>query len=616
METYYNSSQGYTLKKLNMIEYICDPRFEVIGCAFREDHEEPYWVDGPDVGRHLKTFDWSVTTVVGHNLQFDASIASWIYGIQPKLWWCTLAGARVLWQHKLKYLSLAKLAEHFGFPAKGTTVQKVDGLTREMIIQAGFYDEYVDYCLHDVTLAVMLYELQKDHIPVREMVLADSVLRLTTEPRLCLNYLKLGAHLLEVRAAKEQSMALAMFAGINGRDDLMSNDKFAQALMNLGVDPPRKISIATGKRTWAFAKSDPEFKELLNHENNHVQNLVAARLGHKSTLDETRAERLIKTAGLEFRRWGTHLLPVPLKVSGAHTHRLSGDAGLNLQNLRRGGLLREAIEAPHGYQIVAGDLSQIEARINAVFCGQLDLVDQFRQGLDPYAIMATKVFGREITKADKGERFIGKTLVLSAGYGVGHVKYHASIRHQSMEMLGEMLDISLDEAQRQILAYRAINSSIAHTWHKLGPMIAAMTDVKLDYTMGPVTFLHEAIRLPSGLHLHYHNLRLDLNSNQWLYDYAGRPKRIYGPKLLENIVQALARIVIMDVMVSLRNRIRGYGAYWVHQVHDELVYIVPNDSVHDFMAILNQAMYVSPKWMPTLPLASEIGYGSNYGDCK
>jgi DNA polymerase len=131
-----------------------------------------------------------------------------------------------------------------------------------------------------------------------------------------------------------------------------------------------------------------------------------------------------------------------------------------------------------------------------------------------------------------------------------------------------------------------------------------------------VTFLHEAIRLPSGLHLHYHNLRLDLNSNQWLYDYAGRPKRIYGPKLLENIVQALARIVIMDVMVSLRNRIRGYGAYWVHQVHDELVYIVPNDSVHDFMAILNQAMYVSPKWMPTLPLASEIGYGSNYGDCK
>jgi hypothetical protein len=182
-ESYYSTALKYSLRKMNMIEYICDPRFEVIGCAFREDHDEPYWVDGPDVGRHLQSFNWELTTVVGHNLQFDASIASWVYGIQPKLWFCTLAAARTLWQHRLKYLSLAKLAEHFGFPSKGTTVVKVDGMTRDMIIEAGLYDEYVDYSLHDVTLSMMLYELAKDHIPVREMVLADSVLRLTTEPR-------------------------------------------------------------------------------------------------------------------------------------------------------------------------------------------------------------------------------------------------------------------------------------------------------------------------------------------------------------------------------------------------------------------------------------------------
>jgi DNA polymerase len=615
-ETYYSTALKYSLKKLNMIEYICDPRFEVIGCAFREDHDEPYWVDGPDVGRHLQSFNWELTTVVGHNLQFDASIASWVYGIHPKLWFCTLAAARTLWQHRLKYLSLAKLAEHFGFPAKGTTVMKVDGMTRQMIIEAGLYDEYVDYCLHDVTLSVMLYELAKDHIPIREIVLADSVLRLTTEPRLMLNYNKLGAHLLEVRASKEQSMALAMFAGINGKDDLMSNDRFAQALMNLGVDPPRKISVTTGKRTWAFAKSDPDFKELLNHENNHVQNLVAARLGHKSTLDETRAERLIKTAGFEFPQWGQHILPVPLKVSGAHTHRLSGDAGLNLQNLRRGGLLREAIEAPEGHQIVAGDLSQIEARMNAVFCGQLDLIEQFRTGQDPYSIMASRVFGRTVTKADIGERFIGKKLVLSAGYGVGHVKYHATLRHDSMEQLGEMLDIDLAEAQRQILAYRAINNNIANMWAKLGNIIPEMTSVHTNFQLGPVVFQHEAIQLPSGLHLHYHNLRLDHVSNNWLYDYAGRPKRIYGPKLLENIIQALARIVIMDAMVTLRRQLKDYDAHWVHQVHDELVYLVPDDAVDAFIVLLEGVLTTPPVWMPTLPLACEIGFGTNYGECK
>jgi DNA polymerase len=230
--------------------------------------------------------------------------------------------------------------------------------------------------------------------------------------------------------------------------------------------------------------------------------------------------------------------------------------------------------------------------------------------------MATKVFGYTVTKAEKPERFIGKTLVLSAGYGVGHVKYHASIRYLSQEQLGEMLDISLDEAQRQILAYRAINSSIANTWHKLGPMIAAMTDLKLDFSMGPVQFLHEAIRLPSGLHLHYHNLRLDHASNQWLYDYAGRPKRIYGPKLLENIVQALARIVIMDAMVTLRRELRQYDAHWVHQVHDELVYLVPDAHVDRFYARLDMVLKTPPTWMMTLPLACEIGVGANYGECK
>jgi DNA polymerase len=195
-------------------------------------------------------------------------------------------------------------------------------------------------------------------------------------------------------------------------------------------------------------------------------------------------------------------------------------------------------------------------------------------------------------------------------------KYHATLRHDSMEQLGEMLDIDVAEAQRQILAYRAINSDIARMWFKLGGIIPEMTNVHMNTQVGPVTFLHEAIRLPSGLHLHYHNLRLDHVSNNWLYDYAGRPKRIYGPKLLENIIQALARIVIMDAMVTLRKELRQYDAHWVHQVHDELVYLVPDQHVDRFYARLDTVLKTPPVWMPTLPLACEIGVGTNYGEAK
>jgi DNA polymerase len=107
-----------------------------------------------------------------------------------------------------------------------------------------------------------------------------------------------------------------------------------------------------------------------------------------------------------------------------------------------------------------------------------------------------------------------------------------------------------------------------------------------------------------------------VTSNTWLYDYGGRPKRIYGPKLLENIVQALARIVIMDAMVDMRRELPAYNAHWVHQVHDELVYLVRDDHVDAFVSRLQQALTKPPVWMPTLPLACEIGVGINYGEAK
>jgi DNA polymerase len=132
--------------------------------------------------------------------------------------------------------------------------------------------------------------------------LIDLTIRMFTEPTLILDKEVLTNHLSIVKSAKEQLLGKALV----DKADIMSNPKLADLLHKCGVEPPTKISPTTGKEAFAFAKSDEAFKELLEHENPVVQAIVAARLGVKSTLEETRTERFI---GIAER--GT--LPIPLR---------------------------------------------------------------------------------------------------------------------------------------------------------------------------------------------------------------------------------------------------------------------------------------------------------------
>jgi hypothetical protein len=84
---------------------------------------------------------------------------------------------------------------------------------------------------------------------------------------------------------------------------------------------------------------------------------------------------------------------------------------------------------------------------------------------------------------------------------------------------------------------------------------------------GPVVIEHEAVLLPNGLRLFYHKLHYDTERQEWMFKYGKMPKKLYGGKLFENIVQALARIITMDAA-------RRFGYPLAHQVHDDLVYVV------------------------------------------
>jgi len=449
--------------------------------------------------------------------------------------------------------------------------------------------------------------------PVSELAVMDTVLRCATQPLFVLDQDLLHQHLHDVQQSKVDLLARC---GLASKDELMSNDKFANALENLGVDPPRKISLTTGLETWAFAKTDQDFMDLEEHEDPEVQALVSARIGVKSTLEETRTERLISISNLT---WGSNLrlLPMPLRYSAAHTHRLGGDWKLNMQNLpsRTNNKIRSAIKAPDGYTVVAVDASQIEARMAAWFCGATNLVKQFADGEDVYSTFAAVVFGYEVDKSKKSERFIGKTAMLGLQYGLGFFKFMKTVALQSVAQVGILISLSDEEASRVVNAYRKTYDAIPKMWKTLNHMITRMaSEPQLSHTIGPVTFEYGRIRLPSGLFLYFHEL--EQKAGEWWFTYGGKPKKLYGGKLLENIIQALARIHVMDAAVRARKRLAALGIYLNLQVHDELIYVVLDEHVEITRQVVLEEMCRTPVWGMDIPLKAEAAVGKSFGDAK
>jgi hypothetical protein len=322
-ETYY--SKEYSLSKLTTEEYVRDPRFEVIMLGVRWPDGRTEVVDGThlDIKHWCERVEWGRYAVLCHNTLFDAAILSWRFGVNPAAWLDTLSMGRAMFGSRNN--SLASLAKRYNLDDKGTFVKNVMGMRRSDFSPLEF-QQYAEYCLLDVELCFQLWELMSNGwynpqevdnrgpYPIEELKLIDLHIRMFTEPMLRLNSDKLKAHLDEVLAHKAELMEKVTV----DKSDLMSNQKFAAILEALGVQPPMKISSTTGRETLAFAKTDPGMKALLDHEDPTVQALAAARLGVKSTLEETRTQRFIDIASRDPR------FPVPLKYAYARTKRSSG----------------------------------------------------------------------------------------------------------------------------------------------------------------------------------------------------------------------------------------------------------------------------------------------------
>jgi DNA polymerase len=616
-ETYYDKE--YSLSKMTTEEYIRDPRFEVICVGVKINNNPTDVYTGPEVGPFLKSIDYSKCALLAHHAAFDGAILSWHYGIKPKFWFDTLSMARPL--HNVTVGgSLAALTTYYKLGAKGTEVVNALGKRREDFTKQEL-EAYMNYCANDVDLTYALLRKMLPQFPRSELMVIDQTLRMFTEPVIRLNETALKQHRADLDKAREVLISklapvVAQERGLSS--SINSNEQFAAILRQFGVDPPMKTSPTTGKQTYAFAKTDKAFTDLLEHPVPAVQVLVSVRLGTKSTIEVTRTQRF-----LDIATRGS--LPIMLNYYGAHTGRFSGGDSVNLQNLPARGntKIRHALTAPAGHTLIACDSSQIEARMVAWLAGQDDLVQAFREKRDVYSEFASQVYGRTITKDDKSERFVGKTCILGLGYGMGAEKFRRTLE---IGQAGISVKIDENEAKRIVQLYRQKNFKIVELWRKCDHALNGIVQGGQGTVSKCVDYDSEGVRLPNGLYVRYPALQAStngykyINNSRTFREYIRKKisgvsqsddvwTKIYGGKVVENIVQALAAIVIREQMAVI-----GATCKVAFQVHDEIVITVPNAQADEAQKHLEQIMSTSPVWAPDIPLACESGQGKTYGE--
>ena len=604
-ETYYD--RAYSLSKLTTEEYIRDEEFEVIGVSVQEDDSScsrNTWFSGTEkeTREFLEQFDWENSLTVAHNAMFDMAILSWRFDIKPARIAYTLSMARAIHGTQVGG-SLKALTEYYGIGKKGTEVLNALGKHRTDFSEEEL-DAYAGYCKNDTAITYKLFKcLMAEGFPLVELKLIDLTLRMFTEPVLEVGSFLLESHLEELKEKKAEWLGKAKVT----REQIMSNPQFAELLKEQGVVPPTKVSLTTGKETLAFAKTDEAFQALKEHENPIVQILVSARLGVKSTIEETRTERFINIGNR-----GT--LPIPLRYYAAHTGRWGGDDKINMQNLPRGSILKNAMLAPHGYMFLDCDSSQIEARTLAWLAEQDNLVGTFARGEDVYKVMASSIYGKPESEITKDERFIGKTTILGCGYGMGAAKFQAQLKSMGVEL-------AQDECERIIRIYRGANPAITRLWRTCNDALTAMVRNQ-TVTLGRGGLLtvegKRGIRLPNGLYIQYPNLRQRVDEEtgrqELVYDTKkGRaviPNRIYGGKVVENLCQALARLIIGHHLLLINKKLKV-----VMTVHDAVGCIAPEQEAEEAMQYIYKCMKQTPDWAEGLPLDCEGGFGASYGEC-
>lgn len=634
-ETYFEKGE-YSLKHKDMTttNYVRDPvRFKIQSFAtqlYPSGHKEVLYGQ-EEVQDFVRGVDWAHTAFLGHHTQFDGLILAHHLGVEPCYFLDTLSMARPILGRDIKN-NLDAIAGRFRLGNKLPDV--LDQTCGIWELPDQLLEKLGEYNQRDVELTEEIFWLLLCAFPQEELDLIDQTIRAYVLPHLVVDKTLAQKCWEEEVAAQEKQiddvseLVLKLFKQRSKKElaaprrefvktKIRSRVSFPKLLEHEGIVCPLKVSTTTQKETYAFAKTDEGMQDLQVHDNPNVRLLAETKLMLSGTIDETRPRRILEHADPR--------LPIYLKYWGAHTGRWSGGDKMNPQNLPRDGDLRRCLRAPKGYKLVVVDSAQIEARVNAWLADETELLGAFRDPKrDPYCEMAEIIYGRKVYKKGsplflphmKIERFVGKVTELGSGYQMGHKRYRFTLVSGSM---GEKVMVTVQEAIDGIKLYRSSRPNIVRQWgafQDIGlPTLAGLADADTTWDYKCVTLGHDKrnrcgyVILPNGMQLTYPGIKTDQsredNKTSGLsYYYLNKRAytSLYGGKLDENIVQALARIIVAYQALPV---ILKYGYVVVLMVHDEVVLLVPDAQAQDACDQLVDAMGTPFDWCPDLPVAAE-----------
>ena len=592
-ETFFDV--GYSLTKMTTAEYVHSPEFKVWGVGVKwNDTKQSEWYNYEEIPDLFEQYDWEDMAVVCHNTLFDAYILTQIYKVYPKYYYDTAAMSRGLYPNESA--SLKNVCERL-FPTD-TTMRKGE----ELVTAKGIRDldpqletTIAGYCIQDVDLTHAIFQKMAEGYPQSELDLIDMTVRMFVEPQITLDRGLLIQHKEQVAAETAEKIE----ASGTTREVLASQPKFAAHIESLGITVPTKKSPRTGEMIPAFSKNDAAYLQMMRAYPEH-QHIWDGREAVKSRIEETRAERFLSAVNPD----GT--FSVPLRYYAAHTGRFGGSEKINLQNLPRGSKLRSALTAKEDHYLYIVDLSNIEARMLAWLANEESLLMSFAAGEDVYSKFASEIYDRPITKENKLERYVGKTAILGLGYGMGKDRYQATLKNGSPSV-----DVTDNTALAIVSQYRAMYPNIPRLWNACKQMLYSMLNAdKREPRYGPLKIIHNAIKLPNGMFLKYPHLTFTAGEFLYRSSFNKTPIRTHGPRLCENIIQALARIVITNQMLTIKEELPTLDV--VLTVHDEIICSGTQEGADMILDTIMSIMKSPPGWCETLPLDAEGGYSTVY----
>lgn len=668
-ETYFKTrassgNKSFTLKNNTYWNYIFDERFHLTGLGFVADLDsgiayasnEQCW-KGFHRGIKKLREQGKRVGIVAHNAQFDCSIASWVFGTQFDFYFDTKAMATLLDPHlssSLKSVAKRLWPEREEMQKGGVELQSVDGIKYEYITEEQ-HKALGHYCKQDVNLCREIFFEQFAKIHGQGLLLEVDAINLTirgcVEPQFAIERGLLHEVVEESEQAKSEvlktaiawcwSKGLEKFSfkdskGVKTTETVSSkafssNVRYAGLLESLGVEIPYKMSPTTHKRTPALGKNDPEYVKTML-ANADLQHIFAARELSMSNIAKTRAETMLKVANL-FDGAGFHDADMPffLNYYGAgQTGRFSGGQKLNQQNNTRGGKHRLSMLAPDNHFISVCDLSNIELRVNLWLCGQNDLLDEFRKDpkFDLYKIMAMKIFNVDFNQVEKLQRQMGKAASLGLGFSMGWFGFQ---QYLASGPLGMAPMFETDSFCKNVKnAYETKHFMIKEMWSFIDsiviPAVVRGGDVKFGPDKSFIARKNE-IQLPSGRVLRYPNAQYQTFENYQgiqtctvFDDYQKKDrfgncgkKNLWRGLVLENIVQAAARDLLVWQMVNIERELQARKLGWVMgSVHDEVLASVKEECAQEAYDLMATEMKKAPDWCKGIPLFNEGGFAKEY----